>query len=158
MPLVASQLRVWGNAQFPSRSLRHLLVSVDGEVQLLLLPSSSPSTLLSKVSVEYQEILVEFPRLLALVLRPALPSMMSTTMWRQRADFQKMEMASIIRRSNSPWASALHMVPKPDSSWRPCGDFHRLNNATVPDKYPVPNIRDFMNNVAGSHMFPPPIL
>ena len=45
------------------------------------------------------------------------------------------------------------MVPKPDGSWRPCGDFRRLNNATVPDKYPVPNIQDFTNNVAGSHVF-----
>ena len=64
-----------------------------------------------------------------------------------------MEKAGIMRRSNSPLSSALHMVPKPDGSWRPCGDFRRLNNATVPDKYPVPNIRDFTNNVAGSHMF-----
>ena len=37
-----------------------------------------------------------------------------------------MEKAGIVRRSNSPWASALHMVL---------------------------NIRDFTNNMAGSHMF-----
>ena len=24
---------------------------------------------------------------------------------------------------------------------------------TVPDKYPVPNIQDFTNNMAGSHVF-----
>ena len=70
-----------------------------------------------------------------------------------KAEFERMEKAGIVRRSNSPWASALHMVPKPDSSWHPCGDFRRLNNATVPDKYRIPNIRDFTNNVAGSHMF-----
>ena len=45
------------------------------------------------------------------------------------------------------------MLLKPNGSWCPCGDFRRLNNAPVPDKYPVPNIRDFMNNVAGSHVF-----
>ena len=34
-----------------------------------------------------------------------------------KAEFQKMESAGIIRRSDSPWASPLHMVPKPDGSW-----------------------------------------
>ena len=70
-----------------------------------------------------------------------------------KLEFDKMEQAGIVCRSNSPWASALHMVPKPDGLWRPCGDFRRLNNATVPDKYPVPNIQDFTNRLADSHMF-----
>ena len=70
-----------------------------------------------------------------------------------KAEFEKMEVAGIVRRSNSPWSSALPMVPKPDGSWHPCGDFRQLNNATVPDKYPVPNICDFSNNVAGSQVF-----
>jgi hypothetical protein len=30
------------------------------------------------------------------------------------------------------------MVPKPDGTWQPCGDFRRLNLATKPDKYPLP--------------------
>ena len=43
--------------QFDVSVACHLFISVDGEVHLPLLPSSSPSKLLSKVSVEYQEIL-----------------------------------------------------------------------------------------------------
>jgi len=70
-----------------------------------------------------------------------------------RAEFSKMERAGIIRRSNSPWASPLHMVQKPDASWRPCGDYCRLNNATLPDQYPLPNIQDFCNNLGGSTVF-----
>ena len=33
--------------------------------------------------------------------------------------------------------------------WR----FLLTQHGTVPVKYPVPNIRDFTNNVAGSHVF-----
>ncbi len=35
------------------------------------------------------------------------------------------------------------MVRKPDGSWRPCGDYRRLNLVMVPDSYPLPNMLDF---------------
>ena len=70
-----------------------------------------------------------------------------------KAEFQKMEAAGIIRCSDSPWASPLHMVPKPDGSWRPCGDYRQLNNITRPDRYSLPNIRDFTNNLHGCTVF-----
>ena len=42
----------------------------------------------------------------------------------------------IIQHSCFPWASPLHMLKKPDGSWRPCGNYHRLHTQTLPDRYP----------------------
>ena len=59
----------------------------------------------------------------------------------------------IIRHSNSPWTSLLHIVPKPGDGWRPCGDFRCLNNATVDDRYPLPHIKDFNGSLTGKRIF-----
>ena len=64
-----------------------------------------------------------------------------------------MEIAGIVRCSSSPWSSPLYMVPKPDGTWRPCGDFGHLDTATVPDRYPLPAVVDFSARIAGSMFF-----
>ena len=45
------------------------------------------------------------------------------------------------------------MVEKKDGGWRPCGDYRRLNNITVPDRYSLPQIADFTSRIAGSTVF-----
>lgn len=70
-----------------------------------------------------------------------------------KAEFSKMEKMGIIRRSNSPWASPLHVVRKPDGQWRPCGDYRHLNVTTKDDRYPLPHIHDFNCNLAGCKYF-----
>ena len=70
-----------------------------------------------------------------------------------KEEFRKMEKMGIIRRSKSPWASPLHMVPKANGDWRPCGDFRRLNEATTFDSYPVPHVQDFAASLHGTSIF-----
>ena len=70
-----------------------------------------------------------------------------------KKEFHTMEQLGIIRRSTSPWASPLHIVGKKDSGYRPCGNFRRLNNLTVPDKYPIPFLSDATHFLAGCTVF-----
>ncbi len=43
-----------------------------------------------------------------------------------RKEFKQLDRDGIVRPSDSPWSSPLHMVWKADGSLRPCGDFWRL--------------------------------
>ncbi len=70
-----------------------------------------------------------------------------------RKEFEAMEREGVIERSTSSWASPLHIVPKKDGSWRPCGDFWRLNLITEPDVYPLPNMLDFSDRLSGCTVF-----
>ncbi len=49
--------------------------------------------------------------------------------------------------------SLLLLVPKRDGSWRPCGDYRRLNVVTKPDRYPLPNMQSLNDRMAGCTVF-----
>ena len=68
-------------------------------------------------------------------------------------EFGKMVKMGIIRPSNSPWASPLHVVPKADGGWRPCGDYRKLNVATADDRYPLPHVHSFSSVTFGAKFF-----
>jgi hypothetical protein len=65
--------------------------------------------------------------------------------------FRELESLGIVRCSDFPWSSPLHMVPKPNGSWWPCEDYRRLTTA---DKYPLPNLQDLSTFCMGTPFFP----
>jgi len=71
-----------------------------------------------------------------------------------KQEFQFMLNAGIIRRSQSPWASPLHLVPKKEpETWRACGDYRGLNNVTINDNYPIPHLRTLTMSLYGKTIF-----
>lgn len=70
-----------------------------------------------------------------------------------KAEFEAMLANGTTRPSESPWSSPLHLAPKKDNGWRPCGDYRRLNSRTIPDKYPIRHIQDFAHNLSGCKIF-----
>jgi hypothetical protein len=64
----------------------------------------------------------------------------------------------IIRPSNSPWSSPIWVVPKKlDSSgkkkWRLVVDYRKLNDKTIDDKYPIPNITEVLDKLGRCNYF-----
>ena len=77
--------------------------------------------------------------------------------WLTQAESSKNRVRSNGKSRNCPplWQSLgePHMVPKSDGSWRPCGDYRRLNLVTTPDRYPVPNVHDLASQLTGCTIF-----
>ena len=60
---------------------------------------------------------------------------------------------SAIWKSHSPWASAVLLVWKKDSSLRFCIDLRNLNNQTIKDTYSLPHIGETLESLQGSQWF-----
>lgn len=59
----------------------------------------------------------------------------------------------IIEESSSPWASEYVMVRKKTDEWRMCIDYRRLNSLTEKNSYPLPNIEECLEALAGKAVF-----
>lgn len=74
-----------------------------------------------------------------------------------KKNWLELDKLGIIQRVNpqdcNEWPSPLHLVMKPDGSWRVCGDFRPLNNKTQMDMFPLPNLKDFVGEIKGCTIF-----
>lgn len=64
----------------------------------------------------------------------------------------------IIQPSNSPWSSPIWIVPKKQDAsgkqkWRIVVDYRKLNEKTIDDRYPLPNISDILDKLGRSQYF-----
>ena len=72
--------------------------------------------------------------------RKICPEKLSIT----KSSFDEMQRLGNIRSSKSPSKSPLHKVPKEDpGDWRHCGDYRTLNQITVRESYPLPQLSTF---------------
>lgn len=75
-----------------------------------------------------------------------------------KSQVQKMLDQNIIQPSSSPWSSPIWVVPKKlDASgkqkWRIVIDYRKLNDITIGDSYPLPNITDILDKLGHSIYF-----
>ncbi|KAJ2948693.1 hypothetical protein O0L34_g7949 [Tuta absoluta] len=68
-----------------------------------------------------------------------------------KSEFEAMLQNGTCRPSESAWASPLHLAPKKDNGWRPCGDYRMLNARTIPDRFK--HIHDFSHCLSGCTVF-----
>ena len=72
--------------------------------------------------------------------------------WKDDIDRQIQEIFDnqIIRHSSSPWNSLVILVKKKDNSNRFVCDFRGLNDVTKKDTYPLPHIKDVIDQMQGA--------
>lgn len=75
-----------------------------------------------------------------------------------KSQIDKMLQQKIIQPSESPWSSPIWIVPKKlDASgkqkWRLVVDYRKLNEKTLSDRYPIPNISDILDKLGRCQYF-----
>ena len=70
-----------------------------------------------------------------------------------RTELDKLLQLGIIYRSESEWASPVHLVQKKSGGWRITGNIRQLNRQTNSDRYSFPLLSDFVGDMEGLTVF-----
>jgi len=68
-------------------------------------------------------------------------------------ELNKLLDSGVIRSSDSPWSSPVHLVKKKDGSIRFCIDYKKLNTVTRKNAYPLPRIDESLESLGGNEWF-----
>ena len=107
----------------------------------------------------YQEVMRQRPRAKIRTEAGASPpfkrayKMSQTQLMELKRQLDDLLAQGYIRPSSSPYGAPILLVPKADGSWRLVIDYRGINAITVASKYPVPNVSQLMDELAGVKVF-----
>ncbi|GFT94644.1 transposon Tf2-6 polyprotein [Trichonephila clavipes] len=62
-----------------------------------------------------------------------------------KQEIDRLLLEGIIEKCESPYASPVVLIPKPNGTFRLCIDYRKLNEITVADTYPLPRMDDLLH-------------
>jgi hypothetical protein len=65
----------------------------------------------------------------------------------------ELQAKGFIRSSSSPWGAPVLFIEKKDVTQRMCVDYCSLNDVTIKNKYPLPQIKDLFDQMKGANVF-----
>ena len=86
--------------------------------------------------------------------KPAKPYHLTPAQMEEaRTQISKLESSGMISKSKSPFAAPLFFVSKKDRGQRMCIDYRKLNEVTIRDAYPLPNMESLLESARGASVF-----
>ena len=70
-----------------------------------------------------------------------------------KTQLQELLDKGFVQPSVSPWGASVLFVKKKDGTLRMCIDYRKINKVTVKNKYLLPRIEDFFDQLKGASVF-----
>ena len=86
--------------------------------------------------------------------KPAKPYRLTPAQMEEaKTQINELENSGMISKSQSPFAAPLFFVGKKDGGQRMCIDYRKLNEITIRDAYPLPNMESLLESARGASVF-----